>query len=62
MMIYVPLGNEQYENVVNFYLDYREFMTAQEMFIFEKVIKEKRVTTEEALILTRLQNELKNLK
>jgi len=61
-MVYVPLGTEQYENVVNFYLDYRDFMTAQEMFIFEKVIKEKRVSTEEALILTRLQNELKNLK
>lgn len=61
MKVFRSLGEDQLQNIIDFYLDYRDFMTAQEMLVVETVIKRKKVTVEEAYILTRLEKELKNL-
>jgi hypothetical protein len=59
---YRELGDEQLENVTNFYLDHRQFMTSQEMAVFEKVINSKRVNAKESYLLKRLYEDLKDLK
>ena len=62
MRVIKPLGEEQLQNITNFYLDHRQFMTEDERFIFELVIERKNITVEESYIMTKLHNELKNLK
>lgn len=59
---YRELGDEQLQNVTDFYLDYRDFMTVQEMAVMEKVISSKRVNAKESYILKRLHDDLKDLK
>ena len=61
MNLYVPLGDEQLQNLTDFYLDHRDFMTEQERFVCELVIERKSMRVEESYIITRLHKELKNL-
>ena len=61
MQIKRNLSDEQVENLTNFYLDKRDFMTRPEQWICERVIQNRKMDVEESYIITQLHKNLENL-
>ena len=61
MQVRRNLSDEQVDNLTNFYLDKRDFMTGPERFICERVIQNRKMDVEESYIITQLHKNLENL-
>ncbi len=61
MQIKRNLSQEQIDNLTNFYLDKRIFMTQPEQWICERVIESGTMDVEQSYIITQLHKNLENL-